>query len=249
MYNPAAQRFCAFLSFVMWIAWAAQPVDASCADGRPQQRETCAYKSIVHTITNEAAKADSLLISEAPALARRLTRSCLTAEQSAGKAPEQCWLSAAADARRFTQAMTGLAAEDLRALSAVWSDLAQRLQQEQKSVAAQAVEAPAIEPVSEDLGLKNFSSRKDRSKPKKRKIATKSGKRSQSAMAGDPPRQTSSRSPRIRKAQIKKTFAKRQYALAWNKNININKSRGMNNKPLAMLPNRKCVFGTKSCQK
>lgn len=249
MYNSAALRFCAFLFFVVSNGWGTTPVVASCADGRPQQRQTCAYKTVVPTATNEAAKADSLLINEALALARRLTRSCLTAEQGVGKAPEQCWLSAAAGARRFTQGMTGLAAEELRALSAVWSDLAQRLQQEQKSVAAQAVEAPAIAPVSEYLGPKNFSSRKDRSKPKTRKIVAKSGKRKQNDRAGESRRQASLRSPRIRKPQLKKAFAKKQYALAWNKNININKSRAKNSKPLAMTTKRKCLFGIKFCQK
>jgi hypothetical protein len=249
MYNSTALRFCAFLCCVVSIAWGGAPVDASCADGRPEQRQTCAYKSIVLTITNEAAKADSLLIKDAPALARRLTRSCLATEQSAAKAPEQCWLSAAAGARRFTQGVTGLAAEELRALSAVWSDLAQRLQQEQKQVAAQAAEAPAIEPVSEDLELKNFSSRKVRSKPKKRKLATKSRKRRQNAVVNESRLKTSSRSPRRRKSQLKTTFAKKRYGLAWNKNMNINKVRAKNNRPLAMTPNRNCTFSIKLCQK
>jgi hypothetical protein len=248
MHNSAAQYFCALSSFVAWVIWVPSPVHADCANGRPQQRETCAYLSIGHTITNETAKADSLLINEAPALARRLTQNCLAAEQGPRKAPEQCWQSAAAEARRFTQGVTGAAAGELKAMSAVWTDLAQRLQQEQKSIAAQAPEARAIEPVSENFKRKVFSSRKDK-KSLKRKVAAKSGKPKKSALAGHPQRQASSRSPRVRKAQLKSSFGKKQYAFAWRKKININKFRTSKHKPIVVAPNVKCLFGTKSCKK
>jgi hypothetical protein len=249
MFNSSAQRFCALpiLLFLAWMVWVPPPVHASCADGRPRERETCVYPSIGSTITNEAAKADSLLIGEVPALARRLTSRCLEAERS-GSSPPQCWQSAAEDARRFTLGVTGSAALELRGLGAVWADLALRLKQEQEAVAGHEPQIAAIEPAAESWRPRDFSSKTADSKLKKRKIAKKVVKRKPVAAAKKQVRRASASAPRVRKAEFNGSFSKRRHGLANRKRININKSRPQQRKPTAAAPSLKCLFSPKSCK-
>jgi hypothetical protein len=248
MFYSVAQCFCAFSIFLTWMTWGPSTVQATCADGRPEPRVTCAYPSIGSTVSNEAAKSDSLLISEVPAAARRLTQKCLQAEQMGGTAPQECWRSAAIDARRFTQGVTGAAADQLRALGDVWGDLAQRLQQEQASVAAQTPKPSVIAPVSDSWKPKDFSSARMSKPVKKRKIAPKTARRTQSAAPKKSIRLAHASAPRVRKAKLKATLGKRSFAFARRKNLNINKTRVRNRKPVAAAPSLKCLFSPKSCK-
>jgi hypothetical protein len=243
MFKSSAQHFSALVSFLVWMAWVPSIAQATCADGRPQQRETCAYLSMSGTITNQAAKADNLLISEIPALARKLTQKCLQAEQSG--ANQECWQSAAADARLFTLGVTGAAAEELKAMGEVWADLAQRLRRERASVAAQTPGPSTIEPVADSARPKDFSAQAS-SPRKKRKIAAKAGKPKRSAVAERQVQRASS--PRVRKAQLKGTLGRKRYALAWRKEININKRRAKTRKTIAAESSLKCFFSPISCK-
>jgi len=248
MFYSVAQYFCAFLIFLTWMALEPSTVQATCADGIPEPRVTCAYPTVGSTISNEAAKSDSLLISAVPAVARRLTQRCLQAEQMGGSAPQECWQSASVDARRFTQGLTGAAADQLRALGEVWGDLAQKLQQEQASSAAQTPEASVVEPVSDGWKPKDFSSVRISKPIRKRKTAIKAARRTQSAAPKKPVRDEHASSPRVRKAKVKTTLGKKRVALAWRKKVNINKSRARNRKPVAAARSLKCLFSPKSCR-
>jgi hypothetical protein len=248
MFYSAAQFFCALVIFLASTIWEPATVQASCADGKPQPRETCAYPTIGSTISNKTAKSDSLLISEIPAVARRLTQTCLQAEQAGGTASQECWQNAAVDARRFTHGVTGTAADEFRALAAVWADLAQRLQQERASIMAAAPEVSMIQPVSDSWKPQEFSSARASKPPRKRRIAAKPARQAQSDAREKPIRQTNTSSPRVRKAKLKTTLGKKRFALAWRKNININKKRARKRKPAAKANGLKCLFSPKSCK-
>jgi hypothetical protein len=248
MFNFSAQRFCALFIFLFVASMISSPaaVHASCTDGKPRERETCAYPTIGSTIPNKSAKADSLLIGTAPALARRLTTQCLEAERSKSS-PLICWQSAAEVARRFTLGVTGNAAEELRALGAVWADLALRLEREQKAIGREEPHVAAIEPAAESARVQDFSA-KTVEKPRKRKIAAKVRKRKPVAVAKKQLRRASSSSPRVRKARLKGSFGKKRYALAWRKRININKSRPRKRRPAEAPSSPRCLFSPKSCK-
>lgn len=242
-----AQYFCALVVFLAWIACGPSPAQAACADGKPGPRETCAYPTIGSTISNEETKSDSLLISQAPTVARRLTQRCLQAEEIGGTASQECWQNAAIDARRFTQGVTGTAADELRALAAVWADMAKRLQQERATVAAEIPKASVIEPVSDSWKPQDFSSARANRPAKKRKIAAKSSLRTQSAAREKPARHANTSSSRVRKMKLKTTLGKKRFALAWRKSININKT-GVGNRRPAAATSLKCRFSSKSCK-
>jgi hypothetical protein len=247
MFFSVAQYFCALVIFLACTAWEPSTVQASCADGKPEPRVTCAYPTIGSTISNEAAKSDSLLIKEVPSVARRLTRMCLQADQAGATASQECWQSAAVDARRFTRGLTGTAADELRALAAVWADLAQRLKQERESIMA-AAEASAIEPASDSWKPQDFSSARMSKPARKRKIATRSAEQVKSVEREKPIRQASVKSPQVRKAKLKTKMGKKRFALAWRKDININKTRARKRRPVAKVNGLKCLFSPKSCK-
>jgi hypothetical protein len=247
MFNSAARYFCALFIFLTWMAWAPATSQASCADGRPEPRETCAYLSFASTITTQSAKADNLLISEGPALARQLTQECLQAERRGSEAPQACWQDAAADARRFTQGVSLTAADELRALAATWADLARKLQQE-RTFASRTMDSSAIEPVADSPRVKKFSSARVSNKIKKRKIAAKSGQPNHRHAAEKTTQLASSSDPKVRSVQFKKSLGEKRYGLAWRKEININKSRVKKRKPPAPVQRTTCLFGPKMCK-
>jgi hypothetical protein len=173
------------------------------------------------TITNEGAKSDSLLLTEVPELAAQWTSRCLNAGQD-GEA--ECWASAAVAARRFTAGLGGSMIEDLKQLQAAWQERAMLLKErdtlrrEKEASEARMAEArqrrSEVEPVSESVRSTKFASRKQRTKPARKKIIP-AAKPSESAKQEQKIKEQSAagRSQSIRRGNFNKGWRRHYHAL------------------------------------
>jgi hypothetical protein len=109
----------------------------------------------------EHGKADSLLITELPALVRKLTDECLIEERASSDRALSCWDRAAQALDRYVTSLRGPLNEQIRRLQAMWRQRVADLESHRRAIAQSmtaivcldALQSVGSEPVRRNCGL------------------------------------------------------------------------------------------------